>query len=236
MFTKLPTVYFRYGLSALFGFFFIVAWVGVISLSRVYLGMHSVLDILMGSFLSAFFLMMFLPSTDTIMDFLLQNSFAPFFSLVLPILLIIFFPLADKWTPTRGDTCIVTAVFSGIEFGSWVNYQLGLTHMLEETYPLSLTFDGFLAFTARTVVGLAIIGLIEYGGKFSMFALFSAVVKENPKTLKSSADSLENKKKSFVDLSTKFVTYSLLSFTIVVFSPKLFEIMHINRTRFYSEF
>lgn len=200
------------------------------------MGMHSMLDIIMGSFLSALFLMVFLPNTDEIMNYLLQSSFAPFFSLILPIILVVIFPLADKWTPTRGDTCIVTAVFSGVEMGAWINYQFGLTNVLAESYPLSLTFDGFLAFLARTAVGLAVIALIEFGGKVSLFALFSAVVKEDRKTLKSSADTLENKKKIFVDLSTKFLTYFILTFVVLVIVPKLFELMHVERTRYYSEF
>lgn len=229
-------IYFRFGLNAWIGFIFIIVWVSVISMSRVYLGMHSVLDIIMGSFLSAVFLTVFLPSTNAIMDYLIESSFAPIFSLLIPVILIVIFPLADKWTPTRGDTCIVTAVFSGVEMGAWINYQFGMTHEFDDDYPLSLTFDGFFAFLARTVLGLAIIALVEFGGKISLFALFSAVVKEDRKTLKSSADTLENKKKIFVDLSTKFLTYFTLTFVVLVAVPKLFELLSIDRTRFYSEF
>lgn len=198
--------------------------------------MHSVLDIVLGAFLSMLFLMIFLPTTDSVMDILLKRSFAPLLSLILPIILIIFFPLADKFTPTRGDTCIVTAVFSGIEMGSWLNYQFGLTRTLEETYPLSLEFGGIIPFLARTVIGLATIAFVEFAGKFLFFALFSLIVKEDRQTLKSSADSLENKKKAFVDLSTKFLTYFFLTFTALYILPRVFELVHIDRTRFYSEF
>lgn len=198
--------------------------------------MHSVLDILLGGFLTVLFLLLFLPATNFFEDFLIQSSIAPFFSVVIPIILIVFFPLADIYTPTRGDTTVIAAVFSGIEFGSWINYQFGWTKILEESYPLSLGFGGLFYFIARTVVGLAIVALTEFLGKLGVFAFFSAVVGEDRRTLKASENSLENTKKNFVDLLSKFITYFILGFNCLVVVPKIFELLHIDRPRFFSEF
>jgi hypothetical protein len=208
----------------------------VISLSRVYLGMHSVLDILLGAILTIGFLILFIPATNYFADFLIHSSFAPIFSVVIPAILIVIFPLADVWTPTRGDTCSIVAVFSGVEFGSWVIYQSGWTKALEESYPLSLELGGILSFIARTILGLAIVALTEFIGKISFFAIFSFVVSEDRNVLKSSENSLENTKKNFVDLTSKFLTYSVLGFNTLVLCPKVFELFSIDRSRFYSEF
>lgn len=214
----------------------IILWVSVISLSRVYLGMHSILDILLGGVLTIVFLLMFLPATNYFEDFLLTNFMAPLFSVILPVILIIFFPLADVWTPTRGDTCSVAAVFTGVEFGAWFNYQLGWIKKFDDSYPLSFEFGEILMFLARTVIGLAIVALTEFLGKMICWAMFSAAVKENQNVLKTSENSLENTKKNFVDLSSKFITYSVLGFNTISLIPKLFDLLKIDRSRYFSEF
>jgi hypothetical protein len=198
--------------------------------------MHSILDILLGGVLTVVFLLLFLPATNFIEDFLLTNSIAPLFSVILPVILIIVFPLADVWTPTRGDTCTIAAVFTGIEFGAWTNYQLGWTKTIDKSYPLSFEVGEILPFLARTIIGLAIVALTEFLGKILCWAMFSAIINEDRKALKASEKSLENKKKNFVDLSSKFVTYSVLGFKTILLIPSLFVMLKIDRPRFYAEF
>jgi sphingosine-1-phosphate phosphatase 1 len=92
---------FRYGVDVWLGIVCIVLWVGVISTSRVYLGMHSVLDVVLGVLLSLVLLGVLLPVTDEILNFFTTNTLAPLVFVIIPILLIVFFPVTDQWTPTR---------------------------------------------------------------------------------------------------------------------------------------
>lgn len=82
---------------------FTIIWVLVISFSRVYLGMHSVLDILLGFALSAVLLPVFLPFTDAIEVFLAMNLFAPVVLISVIIFLMVYFPVPSTrlFTPTK---------------------------------------------------------------------------------------------------------------------------------------
>ena len=92
---------FRYEVDLWLGIACIVLWVALISISRVYLGMHSVFDLVMGIFLTLGLLVVLLPLTNIVLDFLTLNTAAPLIFVVLPIILIIYFPTSEEWTPTR---------------------------------------------------------------------------------------------------------------------------------------
>lgn len=83
------------------GIICVVIWVAVISLSRVYLGMHTVLDLVLGVVITLALLILSLPETDAIMDFLSINSISPILIVLVPVILIIYFPTTEMWTPTR---------------------------------------------------------------------------------------------------------------------------------------
>lgn len=78
-------------------------WISVVSWSRVYLGMHSVLDLLMGFVLSAVLLFLVLPITNSIELFLATNTLAPIVLLSVTIILMVYFPIPSTrvWTPTK---------------------------------------------------------------------------------------------------------------------------------------
>lgn len=91
----------RYDFNHTLGITFVVLWVTVISMSRVYLGMHSVLDLVVGVAISVLLLVIFLPLTNTIENFLATNTTSPVFILLVPVILIVYFPTTSIWTPTR---------------------------------------------------------------------------------------------------------------------------------------
>lgn len=78
-----------------------MVWVSIISLSRVYLGMHTVADIVLGVALSLVLLAVLLPLTDAIEYFFAMSKIGPIGFLVLPAILIIYYPTPKLWTPTR---------------------------------------------------------------------------------------------------------------------------------------
>jgi sphingosine-1-phosphate phosphatase 1 len=80
-----------------------VAWISIVSWSRVYLGMHSVLDLLMGFALSTVLLALILPVTDGIELFLAKNALAPIVLLLATITAAALFPRPSTglWTPTK---------------------------------------------------------------------------------------------------------------------------------------
>lgn len=128
---------------------------------------------------------------------------------------------------------MVAAVFSGIELGTWFNYQIGV--LRESQSSLSLDFSDYSSLAARTVLGLAVVGLTEFLGKYFSFSFLCLAMNEDKNLMKLSEDSGKNSKKNFLDLSSKFFTYCLLGFNTVVIVPILFKYFNIQRDAFFNE-
>lgn len=135
----------------------------------------------------------------------------------------------------RGDTCSIAAVFSGIELGFWFNYQIGLLKQSDVPYPLSVEVGEWWHLVARTVIGLAVVGLTEVIGKNVSFSFLCWMINEDKKVLRESETSNQNKKKIFVDLTSKFFTYGVLGFNTIVLVPMLFRYFDIQRESFFYE-
>lgn len=140
----------------------------------------------------------------------------------------------DKFL-SRGDTCVVAAVFSGIELGTWFNYQIGVLKENQLSLPLFLDFSDYSSLVARTLLGLAVVGLTELLGKYFSFSFLCLAMNEDKKLMKSSEDSVDNSKKNFIDLTSKFFTYCLLGFNTLVLVPILFKYFNIQRDAFFNE-
>jgi len=218
----------------------VVVWVTVISLSRVYLGMHSVLDLVLGCAITLVLLAIFLPLTDKIEYFFAESSISPLAFVLVPILLIFTFPTSKTFTPTRGDTCSIAGVFAGVELGNWLNYQLGNLSSAKHSATITAidwndAFANLHIIAARTVLGLAVVGLTELLGKLIFWAAFSSAIGADRHALKSSPDAVDNTKKNFVDLSTKFATYCWLGCNALLVA-NLFKYLNIARESFFSEY
>jgi len=225
----------RYGVNLSLGIICVVLWVTIISLSRVYLGMHTVLDCVLGAAISVYLLLTLLPFTDYVEGFFATSWWSPMLLILVPVILIVYFPMTNQWTPTRGDTCVIAAVFSGIELGTWFNYRLGLLNLTNASSHHTIDTSNLYSLAARTVIGLVIVGLTEFIGKSVSFSLLCSMINEDKKKLKSSENSVKNVKKTFVDLTSKFVTYSILGFNTMVLVPTVYKYLSIQRDSFFSE-
>ena len=95
----------RYVYPLWLGFALASAWCLLVCGSRLYLGMHTVLDVIAGVLLSATILFSLAPVIDLIDEFSLANLTAPFLSFAIVSLMSIYYPKSDRWSPARGDTC-----------------------------------------------------------------------------------------------------------------------------------
>ncbi|XP_070505319.1 sphingosine-1-phosphate phosphatase 1-like [Chironomus tepperi] len=214
-----------------------VIWISVVSWSRVYLGMHSVLDLVLGFFLSAVLLTVVLPITNTIELFLATNVFSPIVLLTVTITAMVYFPRPSTriFTRTKGDTTSIAAVFVGIELGHWLNYQMGYLDDSQVVLPLAVEFNNILNFIMRTVIGLLIAAASEFIGKLVAYSSLCAYYGEDKKKLKETPDSIDNTKKNFIDLTTNFLTYSFLGFCTLFVVHHIYSYFNIQRTSFYTE-
>lgn len=73
----------------------------LICVSRIYLGMHTVLDVIAGLVLVIAMMIPLVPLVDAMDYYLVTNSWALLAFVIINIATIVYYPRSDKWTPTR---------------------------------------------------------------------------------------------------------------------------------------
>ncbi|CAG9578089.1 unnamed protein product [Danaus chrysippus] len=228
----------RYQYPAHWGLLLAVCWCTLICVSRVYLGMHSVLDIAAGLLLASLLLLPLVPLVDALDPWLLESPWSPLSVLLVSVLAVVFHPQSDKWTPTRGDTTMIVSVCAGLLVGAWVNFQCG--HMSPSPSPPPYTIiwpsvDMLGCTLLRTTLGLCGVLATRAIAKSFSYALICALLGKDKNELRNSADSLDNKNKIFVECCYKYFTYGLIGFNTTYVFPNVFELLLINRPTYYTE-
>ncbi|XP_023934950.2 sphingosine-1-phosphate phosphatase 2 [Bicyclus anynana] len=228
----------RYQYPAHWGALLAVAWCALICLSRVYLGMHSVLDIAAGLLLSSLLLVVLIPAVDRLDSFLLTSQLSPLLVLASSVLVIVYHPQSDKWTPTRGDTTMIVSVCAGILTGAWTNYQLGNMVASSADPPYEIIWPSVEMFGTsllRTILGFCGVLATRAIAKSVSYAFVCALLGRDKNELRNSANSLDNKNKIIVECSYKYFTYGLIGFNTTYVFPNVFELLLINRPTYYTE-
>ncbi|XP_021924844.1 sphingosine-1-phosphate phosphatase 2-like isoform X2 [Zootermopsis nevadensis] len=232
----MPSTHAMYSVSL--GVLFAIGWCSVICLSRLYLGMHSVLDIVVGVMLALALMVPVVPLVDAMDHYLLTSSWSPAILLTAGICLVVFYPSSDRWTPTRGDTTMVVSVCVGVHIGAWTNYQLGVLSESPDSPPYAIIWPSYemLGLSAlRTVIGFCCIVATRALCKSASYATVCALLRLNSRELQRSQNSIQNRQKIIVELSYKFITYALLGFNTLYLLPSVFRLMGIERPTFYTE-
>ncbi|XP_039611875.1 sphingosine-1-phosphate phosphatase 2 isoform X2 [Polypterus senegalus] len=193
----------------------------LVSLSRLYTGMHTVLDVICGILIAALLVMLTYPFWDSLDQLLLTSSTTPLLAVVVPFFLCLNYPKLDHYSPSRGDTTIILGVATGSTVGFWTNYQLGETYEPTGEFPLSLpplTCGIVLTAAARVLVGLLCLLVVRQVVKGLMLKVlctwFDVSVKD-----KDARQRLE------IEVPYKFVTYSSIGFSTTVPVPHLLMLL-----------
>ncbi|XP_058269883.1 sphingosine-1-phosphate phosphatase 2 [Hemibagrus wyckioides] len=145
-----------------FGLVAAVVLSSLVSLSRLYTGMHSALDVICGTLISAFVLGVSYPHWDSLDFFQLNSPLSPPITLFLPLILCYKYPELDHYSATRADTTIILGCSAGCSIGYWLNQRLGVTFEPSGPFPVTLppiTPAIFTLGAARFFVGLLILVL-----------------------------------------------------------------------------
>ncbi|XP_055642947.1 sphingosine-1-phosphate phosphatase 2-like [Toxorhynchites rutilus septentrionalis] len=237
-FSVLIYTYDRYVYSLPAGLAFALIWCAVICVSRVYLGMHSVLDIIAGLALVVSLMIPLIPIVDTLDYVIVTGRWSPIFVLFFSIMLIVFYPDSGVWTPTRGDTALTVSVCAGIEVGAWLHYMLGDFSSPPSPPPYEIIWPSYAMLgmlLLRTVLGLCCIVATRAFGKSISYAFVCFLLGRNKNELRQSEDTLENKNKIIVELSYKFFTCAMIGFNTQFLLPNVFKLLRIGRPDFYTE-
>lgn len=116
-----------------------------------------------------------------------------------------------------------------------MNYQCGFLKETTSTFPLNFELGSHYSLCIRTVIGLAVVAATEFIGKGLIYSIICLVLKEDKKKLKELPNSVDNAKKNCIELTTKFLTYSILGFNTLFVVPLIFDYFHVQRDSFYTE-
>ncbi|KAM9378665.1 sphingosine-1-phosphate phosphatase 2 [Phaethornis superciliosus] len=206
---------FELGLAAAFVFSVLVC------LSRLYTGMHTVLDVIGGALISAVLLVLLYPAWDTIDHLLLTSPFCPLLSLVVPLVLCYNYPKLDYYSPTRGDTTTILGAGAGATVGFWLNnkyaspaytsqnFQLGFPLMTSKMVLVMLARFStgiFVILLTRRVMKGMVLGVLGYRYRFPV-------------------GDLEARRRLEVEVPYKFITYSSVGFCATVLVPLLHQLL-----------
>ncbi|XP_047449362.1 sphingosine-1-phosphate phosphatase 2 [Mugil cephalus] len=193
----------------------------LVCLSRVYTGMHSVLDVICGALISAALIFFTYPYWDSFDHLQLTSRVSPVVALLLLFFLSYTYPELDHYTTTRGDTTTILGVCAGCSVGYWVNEQLGETFEPQGTLPVplpALTASALLLGGARFLLGVAaLVGTRQIMKTASLHFLYSWY--RVPKN-----DSTARRRKE-IEVPYKFTTYTTIGLVNSILVNRVFILL-----------
>ncbi|XP_058911232.1 sphingosine-1-phosphate phosphatase 2 isoform X2 [Kogia breviceps] len=218
-FTLLISTMDRYQYPFVLGLMMAVVFSALVSLSRLYTGMHTVLDVLGGILITAILIVLTYPAW-TLIDRL--DSASPLFPvcvLVVPFFLCYNYPVSDYYSPTRADTTTVMAAGAGVTVGFWINHSFQLVSKPAESPPVTqnippLTRDllalGLTKFTVGIVLVLLVRQLVQNLSLQVLYSWFKVVTRNK-----------EARRRLEIEVPYKFVTYTSVGICATTFVPML---------------
>jgi len=222
---------YRYEYPVILGIIICSVWCCVICGSRLYLGMHTVLDIIAGILLAVLLMCVLIPYIDLVDYFALTSTVSPPCILFACFLMIVWYPDAGHWTPARGDTVIILGVGAGIAAGSWLNYQWGIISGPPMPPPYKIlwpTYEMVGLTMLRTCIGILVVVATRAVFKSLTYATACYLLKLDP-------HDKSNGRKTTVELSSKFLTYAAIAFNAAYLAPAVFRFMNIERATMFTE-
>lgn len=229
----------RYQYPVIVGVTIAILWCTLICVSRIYLGMHSILDIIAGLVLTFVLMVPLIPLVDYLDRLILESVYSPIFIFGISIALIIFYPDSGRWTPTRGDTTLTVSVTAGIQIGAWITYQMGNMVPPALPPPYEIIWPSYTqlgCIMLRTVLGMCCVMATRAIGKSVSYGFVCALLGRDKNELRNSENSLQNKHKIIVELSYKYFTYGMIGLITQYIVPNVFKLLEIGRPDFYTEF
>uniref|UniRef100_A0A8C4J1D0 Sphingosine-1-phosphate phosphatase 2 n=1 Tax=Dromaius novaehollandiae TaxID=8790 RepID=A0A8C4J1D0_DRONO len=192
----------------------------LVCLSRLYTGMHTVLDVIGGALISAVLLVLFYPVWDIIDHLLLTSPFCPLLSIAVPLVLCYNYPKLEYYSPTRADTTAILGAGAGATVGFWLNNQYATPVYTRENFQLGFPLIGTILVVAlaRFFVGICIILLMRQLMKNVVLGMLRY-------RYKFPIGDLEARRRLEVEVPYKFITYSSVGFSATVIVPLLHQLL-----------
>ncbi|XP_029965329.1 sphingosine-1-phosphate phosphatase 2 [Salarias fasciatus] len=195
----------------------------LVCLSRLYTGMHSVLDVICGASISAALMLLTYPYWDTFDHFQLTSSASPVLALTLLLFLSYSYPELDHYSTTRGDTTTILGSCAGCSVGYWVNEQLGQTFEPQGMLPVPLpvlTASGLALGTGRFLLGVvALLGtrkIVKTASLGMLYSWYKVPIND---------DAARRRKE--IEVPYKFVTYTSVGLVNSILVNRVFILLRL---------
>ncbi|KAL6049702.1 hypothetical protein STEG23_021215 [Scotinomys teguina] len=218
--------YGRWQYPLLYGLILIPCWSFLVCLSRVYMGMHSILDVIAGFLYTILILVVFYPLVGLIDSFNQTYRYAPLIIIGFHLALGIFSFTLDTWSTSRGDTAEILGSGAGIACGSHAAYNLGL--LLDpspHTLPLArppLTVTLFGKAILRVIIGMIFVLVVRDIMKKITIPLACKLAGIPCDDIRKARQHME------VELPYRYITYGMVGFSITCLVPYVFSFIGIS--------
>ncbi|XP_054838107.1 sphingosine-1-phosphate phosphatase 2 [Eublepharis macularius] len=193
----------------------------LVGLSRIYTGMHTVLDVIVGSLISGLLIAVTYPSWDFLDHLMLTSAWCPIFCIVVPLLLCYNYPRLDYYSPTRADTTTILGAGAGATIGFWMNHHYITNVSAEIVSPTSAMAEMLLMMLARFLVGICLLVVTRQ-------IIKSMALRAVCSWYKVSVGDLVARQRAEIEVPYKFTTYSFIGLSATVLVPLLHEILGLN--------
>ncbi|XP_038441800.1 LOW QUALITY PROTEIN: sphingosine-1-phosphate phosphatase 2 isoform X5 [Canis lupus familiaris] len=221
-FTLLISTRDRYQYPFVLGLLMAVLFSTLVCLSRLYTGMHTVLDVLGGIAATAVLLALTYPAWSLIDRLDSASPVFPVCAAVVPFLLCYHYPAPDFYSPTRADTTTILAAGAGVTIGSWINHFFQLAAAPAPAPPLPPRLPPWLSALAaglalsltKFAVGIALVlavrRLVQALSLQVLCSWFRVVPRDR-----------EARRRLEIEVPYKFVTYASVGICATTFVPML---------------
>ncbi|XP_044886412.1 sphingosine-1-phosphate phosphatase 2 isoform X3 [Mauremys mutica] len=192
----------------------------LVCLSRLYTGMHTVLDVIGGTLISAALIVLTYPAWDIIDHLMLTSPFCPILSIVVPLLLCYNYPKLEDYSPTRADTTTVLGAGAGATVGFWLNNLCAAPNYPNQSLHLSLPpiSEMMMVVLAKFLVGIFILLVTRYFIKGMALRVLCS-------RYQVSLNDLEARRRLEIEVPYKFITYSSVGFSATALVPLVHELL-----------
>ncbi|CAL8394336.1 unnamed protein product [Arctogadus glacialis] len=217
--------YGRWEYSFSFGLTAALSWSLLVCVSRVYMGMHSVLEVITGFLYSLLILAAMQPMLDGIDGFYATSPSAPLAIVLSHVGMGLLAFSLDSWSTSRGDTAQALGTGVGTALGTHVNHRLGLlTDAPLSALPLAMPSVGAGLVgrsLARFVLGVAVLLVCRMAMKAVTIPALCRVFGMPTGDVRRARQHMR------VELPYRYVVYSVVGFCCVCVVPFVFSLVHL---------
>jgi sphingosine-1-phosphate phosphatase 1 len=220
----------------IYGFIVVVSWVFLTCISRLYLGVHSVIDVYIGlalGFSLCFGAMQLCPSID---HYVLQhdNYYVPVTILGIIIGMLLLYPRNRKmWSSSFGDTTRVVGVACGCLLADWLLSDSSHVpfHVMRQEGEYNwknsiLMTTSWRLMLIRCIVGYAVMFIVKTISKKGMYTITPLLISKlglGPAHIQN----VENCNRYIIEIPCVFVTYTNIGFSAVYTGPLVMKLLQI---------